>query len=500
MSGVPVDPPMGNMQEKVIAALPAHSFLFNAGKPLYTIVLRMICLTLGCAALGGMVEWWYLAVTGQATFIEYIALAATELSFLTFITLGFLRFRNSRESFDQAINALQWMTFTIFWLAALYILVMVGGTLFSNGVPGRALHTALWIHPALIAMALTQGPQTAWRLGLVAVLVAVLSSVAFAFALDTDGMPHVTVVSFVQLSLSVCASTALLYVLAALREERGATRAELALMEETQHELRRSAELAQEAQAAAEQMNKSMTAFLNNISHELRTPLNGIIGFSEIIRDEMFGAHASPQYKDYAGDIAGSGAHLLGLVNDLLFFSQLNAGRVTITPEPFDIYSLLNEIADSYATQTEDAGLTIKVDEAANPDYFINLDTVVIRQILRNLISNGIKFSHAGGVITLGYRMLADNHCEIWVSDTGIGISEKEQENILQLFRRGAESDRNAVPGTGLGLAMVKMLVDMQDGIIDFETGGKCGTTVRITLPLSAQMSDADLQDKAAAR
>ncbi len=483
---------MGNMQDKFITALPSQSLLFGASRPVRSVMFRMVFLTLGCAALGGVAEWWYLSATGQITLAEAAGLAITELSFLIIIALAFLKFRRRAEESGQPLTVLQWMAFAVFWLAVLHILLMVWGAMFFGGAPERALHSVLWIHPALIAMALTQNLRTAGRLGLVAVAVVVLSSAAFAFQLNTELMAHAGFVSFIQLSLSVCASTALLFVLAALREEHGAMRAEVTMMEKTQEDLRRSAELAQDARAAAEQMNKSMTAFLNNISHELRTPLNGIIGFSEIIRDEMFGAHASPQYKEYAADIAGSGAHLLGLVNDLLFFSQLNAGRVTITPEPFDIYRLLNEIAESYAAQTEEAELTIKVDDAAKPGCEVNLDAIIIRQILRNLISNGIKFSHAGGVISLGYRMMPNDRCEIWVSDTGIGISEKERQDILKLFRQGTDSDRKAVQGTGLGLAMVKMLVDMQDGVIDFETSAGCGTTVRILLPEAAESTARD--------
>lgn len=490
---------MGNMQDKVFTALPSQSLLFSASRPVRLVIFRMIFLTLGCAALGGVAEWWYLGATGQTTIVETAGLAITELSFVIIIALAFLKFRKRGEEFSQPLTALQRIAFAVFCLAVLHIQLMVWGAVFFGGTPERALHSVLWIYPALIAMALTQSLQIAWRLGLVAVAVVVLSSVAFAFQLNTDLMGHAGFVSFIQLSLSVCASSSLLYVLAALREEHGATKAEVAMMEKTQKDLRRSAELAQEARAAAEQMNKSMTAFLNNISHELRTPLNGIIGFSEIIRDEMFGAHSTPQYKEYAADIAGSGAHLLGLVNDLLFFSQLNAGRVTITPEPFDIYQLLNEIAESYTAQTEEAELTIKVDDAAKPGCYVNLDATIIRQILRNLISNGIKFSHAGGVIALGYRILSNDKCEIWVSDTGIGISEKEREDILKLFRQGTDSDRNAVQGTGLGLAMVKLLVDMQDGAIDFETGAGCGTTVRIILAEAAESMAHDPQSTAAA-
>ena len=489
---------MGNMQDKIITALPAQSLLFGTSKPIHKVVLRMICLTLGCAAIAGVVEFWYLKVSGQATAAEYAALAAAEIIFFGVILVAFGLSRENQALSVSVTNAIRWMAAMMYFVTMVHVAVMVVSAVLFGEVAGRAFHTAFWVLPALIAVILTQPLRSVWRVtfatnGILAVLV-----VLFATRFQGDASQLVVLVGFMQLLLVVCASTALLYALAALREEHGATKAEVAMMEKTQEELRRSAELAQEARVAAEQMNKSMTAFLNNISHELRTPLNGIIGFSEIIRDEMFGAHASPHYKEYAADIAGSGAHLLGLVNDLLFFSQLNAGRVTITPEPFDICQLLNEIVESYAAQTEEAGLTIKVDEALRAGHFVNLDSVAIRQILRSLISNSIKFSHAGGVISLGYRMMPDDHCEIWVSDTGIGISEKERENVMKLFQQGADSDQNAVPGTGLGLAIVKMLVDMQGGAIDFETGAGCGTTVRIILPVSAASAAAEMPNAVA--
>lgn len=486
------------MQKKFIGGSLPKSFLFDEIGPRPATVFWMVCIAMLCGGLGGVIEFWYLTATGQATLVEYIALAAVQLTFLAVVITILLKFRGFRAAPHLMERAVQRMALVMFFVALIYVAIMVISAFLFGGLPERAFHSALWILPALIAMTLTQKLTNAWRLALMTIVAMAVLPLFLMVKLGAGFGQDITVVSFVQLFLAVCASTALLYVLAALREERGAGRAELALMEETQQELRRSAELAKEAQAAAEQMNRSMTAFLNNISHELRTPLNGIIGFAEIIRDEMFGAHTSPQYRDYAGDIAGSGAHLLGLVNDLLFFSQLNAGRVTIKAAPFDIGKLLNDTVDSYATQAHEAGLTIRMDKAAAPGCWVNLDAVLIRQVLCNLISNGIKFSHAGGVITLGYRMLPQSRCEIWVSDTGIGISESERETILQLFRQGPDSDQNAVPGTGLGLAMVKMLVDMQDGVVDFETNGKCGTTVRITLPISVENSASEMQSLSA--
>ncbi len=237
--------------------------------------------------------------------------------------------------------------------------------------------------------------------------------------------------------------------------------------------------------AEAENANASKTAFLANISHELRTPLNAILGFSEIIARECLGPVGSPRYKEYAGDIHNSGAHLLSLINDLLDVAKIEAGRMEIEPHMIDTEATLESALKFVSVKARERkqALTITVDGGAALLY---ADERAVKQIVINLVSNAVKFTHDGGRIEVHARRNGIGEFELTVADNGPGIPKEKVDRIFKPFSRVDNRYDSGAGGTGLGLALVRGLAELHGGraAIESETGK--GTRVYVILPTSS--------------
>ncbi len=220
------------------------------------------------------------------------------------------------------------------------------------------------------------------------------------------------------------------------------------------------------------------------MSHELRTPLNAIIGFSELIHGELFGALENEKYKEYSGDILDSGQHLLGLVNNLLYFSQLSAGKVALNQNDLDPDVLLKDAANTHEIISRRAEVEIIVDAADNPILIADQNGVM--RMLLALLDNAVKFSKPGGKVYLKAQRREDGACEISIRDTGMGIPKAELGAIFTPFRKGQESEQNARPGTGMGLAMAKIMMDLHGGSIAIDSVKGKGTSVTLVFPAHA--------------
>lgn len=234
---------------------------------------------------------------------------------------------------------------------------------------------------------------------------------------------------------------------------------------------------------AAEAANRTKSEFLANISHELRTPLNAVIGFSEVIRDEMLGPHAEPRYRDYAEDIHRSGSHLLEIINDILDLSKVEAGRLDVCAEPFDVPEIATQAVRILHDKAKSSGIILS--QQYLPDSFqLELDRRLFKQILINLLSNAIKFTPSGGRVAITISRLSDPAgCKLQIADTGIGMSHAEIREAMKPFRQVDSSFTKRHDGTGLGLPLVSAFVNVLGGevVIDSEPGK--GTTVTVTLP-----------------
>jgi two-component system cell cycle sensor histidine kinase PleC len=242
-----------------------------------------------------------------------------------------------------------------------------------------------------------------------------------------------------------------------------------------------------EARRNAEMANIAKSQFLAQMSHELRTPLNAILGFSEVMKGEMFGPHSSPQYAEYAGDIHSSGQHLLSLINEILDLSRIEAGRYDLNEEALTLAYVVEDCHHLLKVRAKNKGVTIV--ERFEPDMpKLWADERAIRQIVLNLMSNAIKFTPTGGEITLKVGWTASGGQYVSVKDTGAGIPEDEIPIVLSNFGQGSNAIKNAEQGTGLGLPIVQGLVSMHGGTFTLKSTVRIGTEVTVTFPAERVM------------
>ena len=253
-------------------------------------------------------------------------------------------------------------------------------------------------------------------------------------------------------------------------------------------ELERSKANSDLARHRAEESNLAKSRFLATMSHELRTPLNAILGFSEVMKSELFGSHLVPAYKDYSQDIHSSGEHLLMLINEILDLSRVEAGRYELREEPVDLRAVLEECRHLLALRAKKKGLVIQED-LGPPLPRLWADSRALRQVALNLLSNAIKFTPQGGGVSLSLRAAADGGQSFSVADTGPGIPDSEIPVIMSSFGRGSLAQKTAEEGSGLGLPIVKGLVELHGGTFDLKSRIREGTTVTVHLPPERVMS-----------
>ena len=232
------------------------------------------------------------------------------------------------------------------------------------------------------------------------------------------------------------------------------------------------------------EMNRLKSDFLANMSHELRTPLNSIIGFSEVLQGVE---SLTEKQKRYARNIQKSGRILLEMINDILDLAKLEAGKMELRPTEFRIDSVLMAQCDMVRSLTEEKNidLEVKVPDDAPPLY---QDQSKVQQVLTNLLSNAIKFTPEGGRIVVAARCNDQEHLEMTVADTGVGIPEEDREIIFEKFRQsrsvlGRDGLTREYSGTGLGLSIVKELSKLLGGEVTFESELGRGSTFKVTLP-----------------
>ncbi len=238
----------------------------------------------------------------------------------------------------------------------------------------------------------------------------------------------------------------------------------------------------------AETANYAKSSFLANMSHELRTPLNAILGFSEILERELFGPLTNNTYKDYAGDIHSSGRYLLGLINDILDLSRIEAGRRDMREEPVHMLEPLRHAQHLLEMSAAKKDMTVKIEvDSGLPKVWG--DARAINQIAINLLANAIKFSPEQGQITMLARRTLKGEMELIVKDNGPGIPKAEIEQALSAFTRGSLAAKKAIDGAGLGLSIVKGIMDLHNGKIEIRSELGCGTEVICTFPASRLLS-----------
>ena len=246
------------------------------------------------------------------------------------------------------------------------------------------------------------------------------------------------------------------------------------------------AALGRKLEVAAEQAhhaNRAKSQFLANMSHELRTPLNAIMGFSEVMKDQHMGPVNNPQYLGYAKDIHASGRYLLGIINDILDLSKIEAGKMSLeSAEEFDFLptiaaslGMIEGLADKFE---------VRVINAVAPRG-VQLQAVerMVRQILINLVGNAIKFTPAGGTVTLTGQLLEDGGYELTVADSGVGMTAEEVAQALMPFGQISNMMSVKHTGTGLGLPLAKAMMELHGGSLTIASTPKQGTSVMLGFP-----------------
>ncbi|MBN9564835.1 MAG: hybrid sensor histidine kinase/response regulator [Alphaproteobacteria bacterium] len=232
----------------------------------------------------------------------------------------------------------------------------------------------------------------------------------------------------------------------------------------------------------AEVANHSKTAFLANMSHELRTPLNAIMGFAELMEREIFGPLGNKRYLEYAHDIHKSGSYLLELINDLLDLAKAEAGKLELSETVVNIQRVLEESVELLGPQTKEANVLIQVQIEARLPFLFG-DARFLKQILINIISNAIKFTPPGGVVTIFATTNKLRGIMVTISDTGIGMVSEDIPKALSSFGQIASPHNKSHRGTGLGLPLSKRLVELHGGVLSLNSQIGVGTTVTIQFP-----------------
>ncbi len=274
------------------------------------------------------------------------------------------------------------------------------------------------------------------------------------------------------------------------RRQFALAREQAQFTERLEAQARQLAAQAQELEAARDaalQANRAKSEFLAYMSHELRSPMNAIVGFSEMMKHEVMGPISPPKYREYVGDMHDSAAHLLSLINDMLDLSKAEAGKLRINEDVVDVAAAAEAARRLVAVRAADSRVVLhKTLPASLPR--LSGDARMVKQMVLNLLSNAIKFTPARGVVTLSAGCAENGALFVSVTDTGAGIAAADIPRILEAYGRTASAERGAAEGTGLGLTLVKAMIEHHGGTLEIASEPGRGSTFTLRFPPERSM------------
>ena len=257
------------------------------------------------------------------------------------------------------------------------------------------------------------------------------------------------------------------------------------VLEEKNHELAESREALSDALAAAEHASRAKTTFLNNMSHDIRTPMNAIVGFTALAASHI---DNKEQVEDYLDKISVSSQHLLSLINDVLDMSRIESGKMTIGEFDVHLPDVIHDLKTIIQSDVTSKQLDLFIDTQDVSHEDIITDKLRLNQVLLNILSNAIKFTPAGGMVS--FRIIEKPstvpdvaNFEFRIKDNGIGMSEEFQKTLFEAFTRERTTTVSGIQGTGLGMAITKNIVDMMGGTITVDSAENKGSEFIVTLP-----------------
>jgi PAS domain S-box-containing protein len=270
--------------------------------------------------------------------------------------------------------------------------------------------------------------------------------------------------------------------------QTGALRLVLSISRDVSERMKHELEV-KAAQERAEAANKAKSRFLANMSHELRTPLNAVIGFTDMMRQRTFGPLGNERYEEYATLIYDSGQLLLDLISDMLDMAKIEAGKLELNLENVDFNGTVEDSVRMLRDRAENGGLELTMSLPKEPVFAV-ADKRAVKQVLLNLLSNAIKFTPAGGHVGVSVRT-GDGFATITVRDTGIGIPDIDLTRLGNPFEQVNGDPMLTKSGSGLGLALVRALMEKHGGSLNITSEEGIGTDVKVSFPLVAKKREA---------